>query len=134
MWCGTQLPPLTPLPFKCTTLCTSPPHVPHVPHESAPCDPCDAPHRYDAVHISAALTRLPKLVTYREKDLVESGVVAPRGSGMLALLPADGASPRKGGAERARLLAKRLCTMIPHHAHRMYPRQVCAERNESCCI
>jgi len=81
---------------------------------------CD---RYDAVHVSAALTRLPKLVRYRDKDLVKTDVVSPKGSGIRPAVPVDGASPLRSGSELAKALATTLCSMIPGHCSRIYPRQ-----------
>lgn len=75
------------------------------------------------MHVSAAMTRLPKLVKYREKDLIMSDVVSPKGSGIRPEIIVDGASPRKSSAERARSLAVTLCSMIPGHSQRMFPRQ-----------
>jgi hypothetical protein len=79
--------------------------------------------RYDAVHVSAALTKLPKLVHYREKDLVRSDVVLPKGTGVLAVRPAAGAAPRQQQAAEATALARLLLGMLPDHAHRLFPRQ-----------
>ena len=75
------------------------------------------------MHVSAALNRLPKLVRYREKDLVRTDVVLPRGSGIRPAVPIDSAVPRKSSSELAKALATTLCTMIPGHSRRMYPRQ-----------
>ena len=75
------------------------------------------------MHVAAALTRLPKLVRYRGKDLVKTDAVAPKGSGVRAEVPVDGALPRRLDSERAEAIARTLCAQIPQHTSRMFPRQ-----------
>ena len=75
------------------------------------------------MHVAAALARLPKVVRYRDKDMVKTDVVIPKGSGIRAEAPVDGAVLRQLGSERAGALAGKLCAMIPGHTHRMFPRQ-----------
>ena len=81
-------------------------------------------NRFDAVHVAAALTRLPKLVQYRPKDMVHTGVVAPQGSGLRAQVPLPGAQPREGHIAQAKELSATLLAMLPEHAARFFPRQV----------
>ena len=49
--------------------------------------------------------------------------MVPKGSGIRAEAPVDGASPRRLEAERAKAVAGRLLAMIPMHTGRMFPRQ-----------
>lgn len=84
----------------------------------------DMLQRFEPVHIAAALARLPKVLRYRDKDMVETGVVAPQGSGVRALRPIPGASPKQSHTARGTALALTLCGLLPAAAPRLYPRQV----------
>lgn len=69
--------------------------------------------RFDAVHAAAALSRIPKLMRYRAKDLAESGVVSPRGSERSQLEPVRGALPAEMGRRTAARLARTLLGIMP---------------------
>lgn len=80
--------------------------------------------RFDAVHVAAAVARLPHLLKYREADLVDmsaSAVVLP--SGMTRTRRKHGAQLRSGSAEVAARLAARVDAMLPQHVAHFFPRQ-----------
>ncbi|KAG2439738.1 hypothetical protein HYH02_010615 [Chlamydomonas schloesseri] len=80
--------------------------------------------RFDAVHVAAAVARLPHLLRYREADtvdLAEAAVVLP--AGMSRTRRKHGAQPRAGSAEAAARLAARLDAMLPQHVAHFFPRQ-----------
>ncbi|KAG1676073.1 hypothetical protein FOA52_014938 [Chlamydomonas sp. UWO 241] len=79
--------------------------------------------RFDGVHVAAALTRLPKLVRFRTKDMVPSGVIAPHGTERRALEPKSGSKPAVESAEAATSLARQLCGLLPGVQDRLFPRQ-----------
>ncbi|KAG2437276.1 hypothetical protein HXX76_005935 [Chlamydomonas incerta] len=80
--------------------------------------------RFDAVHVAAAVARLPHLLKYREADVVdvaESAVVLP--TGMTRTRRKHGVQPRAGSAETAARLAARLDALLPQHVAHFFPRQ-----------
>ena len=79
--------------------------------------------RFDAVHLSAALCRLPHLLRYRDKDLTATGVVLPT-HGLRPFVHKPGAKPKDSHAQLAAQLAAQLHAMLPAHVNGMYPRQV----------
>ncbi|GAX78573.1 hypothetical protein CEUSTIGMA_g6013.t1 [Chlamydomonas eustigma] len=69
--------------------------------------------RYDSIHVAAALCRLPKVLEYREKDMVKTDVVMPEGCGVLSRNPRPGSELRLSNRQKAQSLSRTLCMLIP---------------------
>ncbi|KAG2485615.1 hypothetical protein HYH03_015678 [Edaphochlamys debaryana] len=80
--------------------------------------------RFDAVHVAAAVARLPRLIQYRAADLVEGAVPQPSAP-HLRLPPRrkQRAALRASHLEAGAKLAAQLDTMLLSHASHFFPRQ-----------
>eukprot|EP00798_Chlamydomonas_sp_ICE-L_P022840 gene22841-30014_t len=86
--------------------------------------------RFDAVHLAAAIARLPKLLQFRSKDMVPTGVVAPMHSGFRGSAPVPGSKPRPSQLEEAGKILNELKALLPQHVPRFFPRQVTPTRSD----
>ncbi|PNG99150.1 hypothetical protein TSOC_015078, partial [Tetrabaena socialis] len=80
--------------------------------------------RFDAVHVAAAVTRLPHLLRYRPADLVDrSEQVVVQTPGLPRLRRKHGAQLRSVSSAVATELAAGLDALLPAHAKHFFPRQ-----------
>ncbi|GFR47583.1 hypothetical protein Agub_g9315 [Astrephomene gubernaculifera] len=80
--------------------------------------------RFDAVHIAAAVARLPRLIKYRPDDLVDrSDVVVTPVGGLPRVRRKHGAQPKASHLEDGARLAAQLDNMLPAHVKHFFPRQ-----------
>jgi hypothetical protein len=81
--------------------------------------------RLDAVHVAAAVVRLPRLIKFRPEDLVDRSrdVVVP-GPGLPRVRRKHGSQPRATHQELAAAIAGRIDALLPAHTSRFMPRQV----------
>ncbi|KXZ54201.1 hypothetical protein GPECTOR_5g295 [Gonium pectorale] len=80
--------------------------------------------RLDAVHVAAAVARLPRLIKYKPSDLVDrrDAVVVPSPN-LQHVRRKHGAQPRAGHLDAGAKLAAQLDGMLPAHVHNFFPRQ-----------
>ena len=78
--------------------------------------------RFDAVHLAAAIVRLPKVLQYRAQDVVARDVVLP-GLGVPRYLRRHDAKLRASHAGLGVALVRELDAMVPKHVAGFYPRQ-----------
>ncbi|MEW5296793.1 MAG: hypothetical protein WDW36_000047 [Sanguina aurantia] len=81
--------------------------------------------KFEAVHVCAAIAKLPKLIYYRSGDIVDrsDSVVAPI-HGVPRFVPVHGARVRDNHVVLGAALAAQLDAMLPKFVGACYPRQV----------
>ncbi|GLI62408.1 hypothetical protein VaNZ11_005028, partial [Volvox africanus] len=80
--------------------------------------------RFDAVHVAAAVARLPRLIRYRSADLVDRSetVVMPT-PGLPRMRRKHGVQPKQTHLLEGGRVAAQLDVMLPAHVQNFFPRQ-----------
>ncbi|GIM05535.1 hypothetical protein Vretimale_10002 [Volvox reticuliferus] len=80
--------------------------------------------RFDAVHVAAAVARLPRLIRYRSADLVDrSETVVVHTPGLPRMRRKHGVRPKQTHLLEGSRIAAHLDAMLPAHVQNFFPRQ-----------